>query len=230
MTAVCFDNVTFRHQYDDFDVLCGATFALDEQTCTVLIDSQCGKTTLCRLLMGELKAQNGQILLDGAPVDNVKPGNVGMLYLSCRGLFFDGKSVAQNIAYPLVVRKVERKTRDKIVASVAERLAIADLLAKRVRDLTDDQRRLVVLARGLTVPRRIVLFDDFFVAERHAETPFDSYDIQTVFALFADSTKIVVTSNPNLAIGKTAVIDGGKCVLCGTPEQAVALVDDLGWK
>lgn len=230
MTCVRFDNVCFRHRYDDFDVLSGASFEIGQDICTLLVDSQCGKTTICRLLTGELKPQQGKLSVDGVSACDIKPADSGILYLSDKTPFFLHKKVEYNIAYPLALRKVKRDVRSDIVSAVAQKCGIVDLLQKKVCKLTCDEQRLVALARGITVPRRVVLFDDFFVNGKHAQTDFDSYDMQSVFSLFPDCVKVVVTSDKENAVGKCIVLDGGKCVFCGDEEQARQVVDELSWQ
>jgi multiple sugar transport system ATP-binding protein len=69
-------------------------------------------------------------------------------------------TIAQNIAYPLRVRKVERSEIDKRVKQTAEMLGIAALLARRPRELSGGERQRVALARAVVREPRVYLMDE----------------------------------------------------------------------
>lgn len=229
MNDIAFCDVAYKFHYADYPVLSGATFRLDEAVNTLCADKQSGKSTVCRLLVGDMKAQSGNILLGDLPINSITPVERGILYLSSDYPLFKHKTVADNVEYPLVVRKVARAERGKIIEQALRSVGAAELAKVKVSKLTEEQIRLVVLARGLTVQRKIVLFDDFFAYGKSAQTDFDSYDVQQVLGLFPDATKVVCTSDSRLLVGKTAVLDGGKCVYEGNAEGAQAVVEQLPW-
>lgn len=215
MTKIRFDNVYYKYHYDDFAVFDGLSFTLDEAVNSVWCDVQCGKGTLCRLLTGELKAGKGQIYFDELPLDGITAAERGILYLTKTPTLFEHKSVLYNVAYPLAVRKVAGREREKAASEALEKLGIAELTKVKTCKLSTDERRLVALARGLTVPRNVVLLDDFFVQGGKANTAFDSFDQNAVFDLWKDATKVVLTADKRLLTGKSVVLDGGKCVYYG---------------
>jgi multiple sugar transport system ATP-binding protein len=70
------------------------------------------------------------------------------------------KSVGDNIAYPLRIRKVDKKTRQERVAQVAEMLSIAPLLDRMPRQLSGGQRQRVALARAIVREPQAFLMDE----------------------------------------------------------------------
>ena len=99
-----FDDVVFRYPYDSFDVLKGATFCLESGINTVLCDLQSGKTTICRLILGELQPTSGKISVFGNSPDEKNPAK-NILYLPQKPVFFRNRSVLYNLQYPSRVRK-----------------------------------------------------------------------------------------------------------------------------
>lgn len=220
MTEIGFCDVSFRYHYDDFAIFDGLTFALSAPMSSVWCDVQSGKGTLCKLLTGELKPNKGKILFDEIPSESITPDERGILYLTKDGVFFEHKSVLDNVAYPLAVRKVDKKSRLATAAEMLDKMGIIGLANVKLCKLNVAERRLVALARGLTVPRKIVLFDDFFEYGKHDEPTFDTYDISAVSALWQDATKVVLTADKRLLTGESVVLDGGKCVFCGNAQDA----------
>lgn len=237
-TVIKLDNVAYTYQYDEYAVIKQASCVLGGGVCTVLCDTQSGKTTLCKLIAGLAKTDSGKIFLDGLAVESITAEQRGILYLSGTPVFFENQTVAKNIAYPLRVRKVEKARQAQIVADVAERLGLTGLLERKIKHCTQYERRLIALARGLTVKRRVVLFDDFFAVEAQderrvirgacnvaadgdtvPEVP-SVAELNNVLALFDDALKIVVTSDKRLLIGNSVIFDGGKTVFCGNEQQA----------
>ena len=220
-----FRGVSLRYHYDEFELLKGVDFTLREGVNTVLADVQSGKSSICKLLLKEVKATGGEILVDGAKIDSIANASLGILYLPSAPVFFDSRSVAYNIEYPLIVRKIAKTERKKRVEEVAAALKI-DFLGKKAKKLTAEERKLAALARGLTVERKVVLFDDFFAFDG-LENPLES--VNTVLNMFKNAICVILTSDKRLAMGNATVLDGGVTVFQGDAEIAKTVVDGLGW-
>ena len=223
---IVFDNVTLRYPYDEFDLLKRASFTLQEGVNTVLADAQSGKSSICKLLLKDISATGGQIFVDGQEISSITNSNLDILYLPRNPVFFERKSIQYNLEYPLLVRKVEKPERKKRVREIAEQLDIPQLDVK-VGKLSQEQRRNLALARGLTVKRKTVLFDGFF----DGDTPDFKYinNVLRHFDTCAPSTLVIFTSDARLAMGNTVVLDGGVTVFEGCAEQAQQYVSNLYW-
>lgn len=220
---IVFDKVTLRYHYDDFDLLKGVSFTLNEGVNTVLADAQSGKSSICKLLLKDVKPTSGSILVDGQDISSITNANLDILYLPTNSAFFEGRSVLYNIEYPLRVRKYPKTERRERAMQVAQELGIDDLAAK-VKKLSSEKRRLVALARGLTVRRKVVLFDDYFVGDSEQKI-----DMGEVLRLFEGATCVILTSDASIAAGNTVVLDGGVTVYQGDAETARLKVSELGW-
>ena len=218
-----FCNVSFQYQYADLPLLTNLSFCLQNGTNTVLCDYQSGKTTIAKLLMGQISPTSGALLCNGQPLEQIALAERGILYLPKQPVFFNGKSVFFNLAYPLRVRKTPKKQIEQIVFKVANQLGIENLLKTKVGKLTGQQQLQVALARGLTVQRQVVVLDGFL-------EQLDQQQKQQVFSLLQHiPTCIILTDDTSLAQGTTVVLDGGKCVFQGDATTAQSVVQNLYW-
>lgn len=219
--TITFSNVVFRYPYDEFELLKGVDFTLTEGVNTVLCDAQSGKTTLCRLMLGLLKPTSGQISVDGKPLSGISATDLEILYLPRHPVVFKRRSVLYNVMYPLRVRKAPKAVARQQAALACDAVQLADV-SVRAGKLSGEELRKLAIARGLTVPRRVVLFDDFLDAA-------DPSSVKAVSACFGEAMQVIFTSDVRLANGHTVVLDGGKTVFEGDAAGAAAVVAQLYW-
>ncbi|WP_427981958.1 ABC transporter ATP-binding protein [Agarivorans sp.] len=127
---------------------------------TLLGPSGSGKTTCLMMLAGFEDVSSGQILVNGQNITNVAPynRNIGMVFQHYA--LFPHMTVAENLAYPLMVRKLPNEV---IKRKVAESLALVELenFGKRYPGhLSGGQKQRVALARSLIFEPSIVLMDE----------------------------------------------------------------------
>ena len=211
---IIFDKVTYRYHYEQFDLFKGLSFTLCEGVNTILCGEQSGKSSICKLLCNQIAAQSGNVTICGIQCNANKDN--GVLWLSQKPAFFEGRSVLFNIAYPLKVRKVAKLQRDIIAKQLAEQFGLP--IDTKVKKLTDEQKHKLAIARGLTVERKVVLVDDFFDNKQQ---------LMETLELFPDAIKVVLTSKTSLAMGHTVVIDCGECIFEGSAADAVTKCDGI---
>ena len=116
-------NVTKR--FGDFVAVKDVSLSLDKGNfLTIVGPSGCGKTTLLRMIAGFADPSEGDIIINGQPVADVPPAkrNIGMVF---QGLaLFPHMTAAQNIGYPLRVRRFDRSA---VADRVAEYLKLVKL-------------------------------------------------------------------------------------------------------
>jgi multiple sugar transport system ATP-binding protein len=122
--------------------------------------SGCGKTTALRILAGLEEPTSGSVFIGDREVTTLQPKDrdVAMVFQSYA--LYPHKSVADNIAYPLRVRKVAKEQRAKRVTEVAQMLSIDPLLGRMPRALSGGQRQRVALARAIVREPRAFLMDE----------------------------------------------------------------------
>ena len=214
-----FKQVSLTYPYDEYAVLKDLTFTLTDGVNTILCDSQSGKSSICKLLTKEFAPTSGQIILDGCDIASITNQGLGILYLSAKPAFFEGRSVRYNVTYPLRVRKTPKAELNRRFDEAARQFGITKPDVK-VRKLTDAERYNVALARGATVPRKVVLVDDFCSSAKQ---------INEVVATFANATVVVLTSDIALARGNVVVLDGGNTLYQGDVTGATQLKQTLNW-
>ena len=127
---------------------------------TFLGPSGCGKTTTLRMIAGFEFPTSGQIMLDGAVINEQPPNvrNMAMVFQSYA--IFPHLTVFENIAYGL---QIKRLSRDEIRRQVARVMTITELtgLEKRApNQLSGGQQQRVALARALVMEPKVLLFDE----------------------------------------------------------------------
>src|SRR5205085_1016879 len=122
--------------------------------------SGCGKTTALRLLEGLETPTGGRIHIGERDVTDLAPKDrdVAMVFQSYA--LYPHKSVAENIAYPLRVRKVSKPERARQARETAQLLGIEDLLGRSPRQLSGGQRQRVALARAIVRHPQVFLMDE----------------------------------------------------------------------
>jgi spermidine/putrescine transport system ATP-binding protein len=156
---ITFENVTKRF---------GKVVAVDNVSLTVtegeffalLGPSGCGKTTLLRMLAGFETPTEGRILIDGQDISNVPPNKrpVNMVFQSYA--VFPHMTVADNVAYGLVVDKVSKAERDRRVEEALELVQLGGFGHRKPDQLSGGQRQRVALARALVKRPRVLLLDE----------------------------------------------------------------------
>lgn len=155
----------------DLDHICrnyGPVVAVDDVSLTVakgefvtlLGPSGSGKTSALRLIGGFESIDAGAIRINGARVDHLAPYLRDTATIFQSGALFPHKTVAENVAFGLRMRRVSKAD---ISARVADALAVVRLqgLEDRYPDqLSGGQKQRVALARSMAVRPAILLFDE----------------------------------------------------------------------
>ncbi len=127
---------------------------------TLLGPSGSGKTTTLMMLAGFEQPSSGQIRLDGQPIQSLPPHrrDMGVVFQSYS--LFPHMSVAQNVAFPLSVRKVDEATQRTRVAAALDKVRLGHLAERKPQQLSGGQQQRVALARALVFEPRVVLMDE----------------------------------------------------------------------
>ncbi|MSP31186.1 MAG: ABC transporter ATP-binding protein [Acetobacteraceae bacterium] len=127
---------------------------------TLLGPSGSGKTTTLMMLAGFQTPSSGEILLQGAPVQHTPPHKRGLGVVFQSYALFPHMSVAENVAFPLAIRRVGRAERDEKVARALALVRLTGLDDRRPAQLSGGQQQRVALARALVFAPELVLLDE----------------------------------------------------------------------
>jgi len=153
--------------FDGRPVLHEVDLTVEEgKTLVVLGRSGCGKSVVLKHLIGLMKPDSGEVLVDGEDIIGLPERRltavrrkIGMLFQSAA--LFDSMSVEGNLAFPL--REQGMKDEKEIDARVAEALDMVELAGEQLKmpaDLSGGMRKRVGLARTIVGRPRCVLYDE----------------------------------------------------------------------
>jgi multiple sugar transport system ATP-binding protein len=134
--------------------------AEDGEFVVLLGPSGCGKSTLLRMIAGLESPDEGAIRLGGIDITHreARDRDIAMVFQSYA--LYPHMTIAENIGYPLRVRKTPVVEISRQVADVAERLGLSKLLANRPRQLSGGERQRVALARAIIRRPKAFLMDE----------------------------------------------------------------------
>lgn len=127
---------------------------------TMLGPSGSGKTTCLMMLAGFETATRGQIYLEGVPINNVPPHkrNIGMVFQNYA--LFPHMTVAENLAFPLKVRKMGQAEVQERVQRALDMVQLLEFGGRRPAQLSGGQQQRVAVARALVFDPKLVLMDE----------------------------------------------------------------------
>ncbi len=132
----------------------------DGEFVVLLGPSGCGKTTTLRMLAGLESVTSGDIYVEGERINDVQTQHRDLAMVFQSYALYPHMTIAENIAYPLRVRKLDKPERTKRVTSVARMLEIEALLDRKPRQLSGGERQRVALARAIVREPRAYLMDE----------------------------------------------------------------------
>jgi len=160
------ENVSLR--FDEVVALEGVSFQMGAgETRVVLGAAGSGKTTLLKACLGLIQPDSGHIYLFGRDITELEErdlfdirSKVGVLFQE--GGLFDSITVAENVAYPLINRRVHDVPLSQIDAKVEDALRFVELqqtLDKFPSELSGGMRRRVGIARAVVSEPPLVFYD-----------------------------------------------------------------------
>jgi phospholipid/cholesterol/gamma-HCH transport system ATP-binding protein len=152
--------------FEDKKILNGISFTVRRgETKIILGRSGGGKSTTIRLILGLLKPDSGEILIDGENITDYTEiemmevrKKIGMIFQE--GALFDSLSVYDNVAYRLHEQGVAEAEVEKEVRRMLQFVELEDAIDKMPAELSGGMRRRVGVARALVGDPQIVLFDE----------------------------------------------------------------------
>lgn len=152
--------------YDDRKVLNNLSFkVMKGETKIILGGSGCGKSTAIKLVLGLLKPDSGQILVDGEDITHYSEvammrvrKKIGMIFQE--GALFDSLSVYENVAFKLHEQGVPEEEVENEVRRMLRFVNLEEAIDKMPSELSGGMRRRVGIARALVGNPKIVMFDE----------------------------------------------------------------------
>ncbi|WP_458790961.1 ABC transporter ATP-binding protein [Yoonia sp. MH D7] len=127
---------------------------------TMLGPSGSGKTTCLMMLAGFETATHGEIKLDGVSINHIPPHKRGIGMVFQNYALFPHMTVAENLSFPLEVRKMGKAEREKKVMRALGMVQMQEFANRRPTQLSGGQQQRIALARALVFEPELVLMDE----------------------------------------------------------------------
>jgi multiple sugar transport system ATP-binding protein len=122
--------------------------------------SGCGKSTLLRMIAGLEEISAGEISIGNRVVNNVTPRDRDVAMVFQNYALYPHKTVYDNMAFGLKLRKADRKLIAERVKRAADILGLGELLQRYPRQLSGGQRQRVAMGRAIVRDPQLFLFDE----------------------------------------------------------------------
>ncbi|WP_406675752.1 ABC transporter ATP-binding protein [Roseitranquillus sediminis] len=188
---------------------------------TMLGPSGSGKTTCLMMLAGFETATHGEIRLDGRPINNIPPHKRGIGMVFQNYALFPHMTVAENLAFPLEVRKIGKTEREQKIARALDRVRMSDFGNRRPAQLSGGQQQRIALARALVFEPELVLMDEPLGALDKQLRESLQFEI-TNLAHELGITVVYVTHDQTEALtmsDRVAVFEDGRIQQLATPDE-----------
>ena len=147
--------------YEDTLAVRGVNLEIANEEFVVLVGpSGCGKSTLLRMIAGLEDISDGDILIDGAVVNDMAPKDRDIAMVFQNYALYPHMSVRENMAFGLRQRKYPSGEIASRVEDAAKILSISDLLERKPRQLSGGQRQRVAMGRAIVRHPKVYLFDE----------------------------------------------------------------------
>ena len=127
---------------------------------TMLGPSGSGKTTCLMMLAGFETATHGDIRIGGTSINNIPPHKRGIGMVFQNYALFPHMTVAENLAFPLEVRKLGKSEREEKVKRALDMVQMGQFGGRRPAQLSGGQQQRIALARALVFQPELVLMDE----------------------------------------------------------------------
>ena len=188
---------------------------------SILGPSGGGKTTLIRVMAGFQEITSGSLTIDGDDHTNTSASERPTALIFQSLALFPLMSVAENIGFSLMIRKMDKEAIKARVDELIETIRLTGKADKKVTELSGGERQRVAIARALATAPKILLLDEplsalDFKLRQHLR--FELKELQRKFGI----TFIYITHDQSEALAmsdRVAVLSEGKLEQLGTPAE-----------
>lgn len=221
MSLIEIKNVFFRYTKDEIalnDV--SLNIEKGEFVC-ILGHNGSGKSTLAKLIVGLLEPERGNIIIDGVElnentVDELRK-MIGIVFQNPDNQFV-GVTVRDDIAFGLENRLVPKAEMEELIDCYLRLVSMEKFLDYNPEDLSGGEKQRVAIAGVLATKPEVIIFDE-------ATSMLDPQGVREVMKVIQElkdtHTIIAITHNLREALiaSKVVVLNEGKIVLSGTPQE-----------
>lgn len=156
---------------------------LEIQNNTVILSDELSSKTLFRLLSKQDTYYQGEIFLNNINLKDIKLKDISISYITSPSYLLKNKYAIYNVAYPLIVRKEDKKQALQKAYNLLQEYKLKD---KKIQDCTDFEKLIITLLRAFIRQPKIVLIDDIF-------TNLNTTELDTVIGIINKISKESLT-------------------------------------
>ena len=150
-----------KKNFGDVPVIKGVSLTITNREFVVFVGpSGCGKSTLLRLIAGLEEIDSGDLLIDGARMNDVAPARRGLAMVFQSYALYPHMTVSDNMGFSLRLAGVSREERARKVGDAAKVLQLEPLLGRKPKELSGGQRQRVAIGRAIVRNPKVFLFDE----------------------------------------------------------------------
>jgi phospholipid/cholesterol/gamma-HCH transport system ATP-binding protein len=217
--------------FGEHKVLNGANLVIEHGlTCVIIGRSGCGKSVMLKHIVGILKPDAGQVIVDGKNVPDLNEDDldalrlrIGMVFQG--GALFDSLTVGENVGFGLIEHQhLERKELMERIEDSLDMVGLGGIQNLMPSELSGGMKKRVSLARALCIKPEVILYDE----PTTGVDPITADSINDLIINMHDKlkvTSIVVTHDMTSAykVGdRIAMLYQGKIIAEGTPKEIQA--------
>lgn len=150
--------------YGGAKTLKGVSFRLEEGSVICIIGANgAGKTTTLRILSGLEKANSGEVLVDGAPIDGLSPKEIlrrGISHVPEQGRLFNDMTVYENLLMGAYICKDTRIFGEQLQFVYEYFPRLKERSRQRAGSLSGGERQMLAVGRALMSKPRVLLMDE----------------------------------------------------------------------
>lgn len=223
--TVQFENVSYKYPSSDKAVIKNLSFDVEPGDCVAFVGaSGSGKTTVMNMIIGFLRATEGQIKIDGKPIEilNLQDYRKFLSVVSQNCILFSG-TIKENIVYGLKNYSPERLEQVLELANIREFTdklpdGIDTMVEEHGGNLSGGQKQRISIARAMMRDPKIIILDE----ATSALDNISEYHVQKAMSsLIAGRTTFIVAHRLSTIrdANKIIVMEQGECVESGTYEE-----------
>lgn len=224
-------DVTFGYE-ENQEVLKNYNLTINKgEFVTILGHNGSGKSTLSKLLVGLVKANQGEIIVDGQVLDEESVYDVrqkiGIVFQNPDNQFV-GSTVRDDIAFGLENKCVPYDEMHHLVNLYSEKVGMKNFLDREPHRLSGGEKQRVAIAGVLALGVNIIILDEA-TAMLDPQGRHNMMELVRELAQEEDKTIIMITHHLDEAVysDRIIVMNGGKIILEGTPKQVFSQKDLL---
>ena len=184
-----------------------------------------GKTTVFSIIMGLIKPDKGQVMLDGRPITNLpmfQRGRLGIGYLPQESSIFRGLSVQDNVLAILEGHVRSRAERKKRLDKLLDEFGIAHLASTNALALSGGERRRLEIARAIAADPVFMLLDEPFAGV----DPIAVAEVKALVRALTERGIGVLMTDHSVRetlslVDRAYLIHGGQVMIQGRPETII---------